>query len=160
MFTAISLTGRVTADLEPQNSQNGTPYVQFYVAVNKGYGEHQHPNFYQCVLFGKAVERAINAGVQKGSLLFITGDLDLVEYTRKSDVHKGTIPKITVYEWNYIPTGKKTDDAGYEEIRNPPPLRMGSYPYLQRTAGKTACRTTKHRHCGQKRDYSQEEIRL
>ena len=47
MFTAISLTGRVTADLEPQNSQNGTPYVQFYVAVNKGYGEHQHPNFYQ-----------------------------------------------------------------------------------------------------------------
>ena len=112
MFTAISLTGRVTADLEPQNSQNGTPYVQFYVAVNKGYGEHQHPNFYQCVLFGKAVERAINAGVQKGSLLFIAGDLDLVEYTRKSDGHKGTIPKITVYEWNYIPTGKKTDDAG------------------------------------------------
>ena len=112
MFTAISLTGRVTADLEPQNSQNGTPYVQFYVAVNKGYVEHQHPNFYQCVLFGKAVERAINAGVQKGSLLFITGDLDLVEYTRKSDGHKGTIPKITVYEWNYIPTGKKTDDAG------------------------------------------------
>ena len=112
MFTAISLTGRVTADLEPQNSQNGTPYVQFYVAVNKGYGEHQHPNFYQCVLFGKAVERAINAGVQKGSLLFITGDLDLVEYTWKSDGHKGTIPKITVYEWNYIPTGKKTDDAG------------------------------------------------
>ena len=112
MFTAISLTGRVTADLEPQNSQNGTPYVQFYVAVNKGYGEHQHPNFYQCVLFGKAVERAINAGVQKGSLLFITGDLDLVEYIRKSDGHKGTIPKITVYEWNYIPTGRKTDDAG------------------------------------------------
>ena len=97
MFTAISLTGRVTADLEPQNSQNGTPYVQFYVAVNKGYGEHQHPNFYQCVLFGKAVERAVNAGVQKGSLLFIAGDLDLVEYTRKSDGHKGTIPKITVY---------------------------------------------------------------
>ena len=112
MFTAISLTGRVTADLEPQTSQNGTPYVQFYVAVNKGFGEHQHPNFYQCVLFGKAVERAVNAGVQKGSLLFITGDLDLVDYTRKSDGHKGTIPKITVYEWNYIPTGKKTDDAG------------------------------------------------
>ena len=86
--------------------------MQFYVAVNKGYGEHQHPNFYQCVLFGKAVERAVNAGVQKGSLLFIAGDLDLVEYTRKSDGHKGTIPKITVYEWNYIPTGKKTDDAG------------------------------------------------
>ena len=154
MFTAISLTGRVTADLEPQNSQNGTPYVQFYVAVNKGYGEHQHPNFYQCVLFGKAVERAINAGVQKGSLLFITGDLDLVEYTRKSDGHRSRYMNGITFP----PARKRMMPA--QEIRNPPTLRRGSYPYLQRTAGKTACRTTKHRHCGQKRDYSQEEIRL
>jgi len=110
MFTAISLTGRVTADLEPQNSQNGTPYVQFYVAVNKGYGEHQHPNFYQCVLFGKAAERIVNAGARKGSLLFITGDLDIVEFTRK-DGTKGLIPKITVYEWNYVPTGKRTEGS-------------------------------------------------
>lgn len=35
-----------------------------------------------------------------------------MEYTRKSDGHKGTIPKITVYEWNYTPGSKKTDDAG------------------------------------------------
>ena len=109
MFTPITLTGRVTADLELQTSQNHTEYVQFNVAVNKGFGEQEHPNFYQCVLFGKAAERISKAGVKKGSLLFITGDLDLVEYTRKSDGSKGIIPKITVYEWNYIPTGKRTE---------------------------------------------------
>lgn len=111
MFTQITLTGRVTADLELQTSQNNTEYVQFNVAVNKGYGEQEHPNFYQCVLFGKAAERISKAGVKKGSLLFITGDLDLVEFTRKSDNSKGMIPKITVYEWNYIPTGKRTEDG-------------------------------------------------
>lgn len=103
MFSPITLTGRVTADLELQTSQNNTEYVQFNVAVNKGYGEQEPPNFYQCVLFGKAAERISKAGVKKGNLLFITGDLDLVEFTRKSDNSKGMIPKITVYEWNYIP---------------------------------------------------------
>ena len=111
MFTPITLTGRVTADLELQTSSNGTEYIQFNVAVNKGYGEQEHANFYQCVLFGKAAERISKAGVRKGSLLFITGDLDLVEFTRKSDGSKGTIPKITVYEWNYIPTGKRTEGS-------------------------------------------------
>lgn len=111
MFTQITLTGRVTADLEIQTSSNGTAYIQFNVAVNKGYGEQEHANFYQCVLFGKAAERLSKAGVKKGSLLFITGDLDLVEYTRKADGSKGMIPKITVYDWNYVPAGKRTEGS-------------------------------------------------
>ena len=111
MFTPITLTGRVTADLEIQTSSNGTAYIQFNVAVNKGFGEQEHANFYQCILFGKAAERLSKAGVKKGSLLFITGDLDLVEYTRKADSSKGMIPKITVYEWNYVPTGKRTEGS-------------------------------------------------
>ena len=111
MFTPITLTGRVTADLEIQTSSNGTEYIQFNVAVNKGYGEQEHANFYQCILFGKAAERLSKAGVKKGSLLFITGDLDLVEYTRKADGSKGMIPKINVYEWSYVPTGKRTESS-------------------------------------------------
>lgn len=111
MFTPITLTGRVTADLEIQTSSNGTAYIQFNVAVNKGFGEQEHANFYQCILFGKAAERLSKAGVKKGSLLFITGDLDLVEYTRKADGSKGMITKINVYEWSYVPTGKRTESS-------------------------------------------------
>lgn len=47
-----------------------------------------------------------------------------------------------------------------QEIRKPPTLRTGLYLYQQRTAGKTAFRTTRHQCCGQKRDYSQERKRL
>lgn len=120
MFTPITLTGRVTADLELQTSSNGTEYIQFNVAVNKGYGEQEHANFYQCVLFGKAAERLNKAGVKKGSLLFITGDLDLVEYTRKADGSKAMIPKITVYEWNCVPTGKRTEGSNANAGDNAP----------------------------------------
>ena len=120
MFTQITLTGRVTADPELQTSSNGTSYVQFNVAINKGFGEQEHPNFYQCILFGKAAERICNAGVKKGSLLFITGDLDLVEFTRKADGSKGIIPKITVYDWNYVSAGKRAENNNANADNNTP----------------------------------------
>ena len=119
MFTPISLNGRVTADLELQTSQNGTQYVQFHVAVNKGFGDPQHTNYYQCILFGRTAERIMHAGVKKGSALFVTGDLDLVEYTRKNDGTKGMIPKITVYDWNYLPSGKSKGDSSQEDAAVP-----------------------------------------
>lgn len=93
MFTQITLMGRVTADLEIQTSAGGTDYIQFNVAVNKGYGEQEHANFYQCVLFGKATERISKAGVKKGSLLFITGDLDLVEFTPSRTTPKARLQR-------------------------------------------------------------------
>ena len=136
MFTPISLNGRVTADLELQTSQNGTQYVQFHVAVNKGFGDHQHTNYYQCILFGRTAERIMHAGVKKGSALFVTGDLDLVEYTRKNDGTKGMIPKITVYDWNYMPSGKAKDDSSQEDAAaqdntgfEEPPCGENGLPY-------------------------------
>ena len=66
----IITTGRVTADLELKTSQNGknTKYVQFGLAVNKGYGEKEHPNFYNCLLYGEDAQRIIDAKVKKGSI--------------------------------------------------------------------------------------------
>jgi len=127
--TTISTMGRVTADLELLTSQNGkgTTYIQFNIAVNKGYGENEHTNFFQCILFGHAAERIIKAGVKKGSLITVAGDLDLVEFTRR-DSSKGLMPKITLYDWAYAPTNRSktdgeanandipADDNGFEQM--------------------------------------------
>jgi len=63
----VITTGRVTHDLELKTSQNGknTKYVQFGFAVNKGYGENSHPNFYSCVVYNEAAQRMIDAKVKK-----------------------------------------------------------------------------------------------
>ena len=114
----IITTGRVTADLELKTSQNGknTKYVQFGLAVNKGYGEKEHPNFYNCLLYGEDAQRIIDAKVKKGSLIQIIGDQELVEYNRK-DGSPGWMAKVTLLSWNYAPTNRcllYTSDAADE----------------------------------------------
>lgn len=111
MFTAVSLVGRVTKDVELQTSTGGTKYVSFGLAVNKGYGEQQHPNFYQCSLFGEAAERIVKAKVKKGSLLNVIGDLDVTDYENRSTGQITTTLKVRVYDWDYIPVGKKNTDG-------------------------------------------------
>ena len=79
MSTPVTITtiGRVTADLELKTSQNGknTKYIQFGFAVNKGYGDDTHANFYSCVLYGEAAQRMMDAKVKKGSLIQIVGHI-------------------------------------------------------------------------------------
>jgi len=79
----INAIGRVTKDLEVQYSKAHEPYVRFNFAVNKGYGENAHPVFLQCWVFGGSVERLVKAKVGKGSLLHITGDLDITKFKKK-----------------------------------------------------------------------------
>jgi len=108
--------GRVTADLEPKKSEKGTEYIRFNFAVNKGYGDNQKTVFVKCILYGEQqVQRMVKAGVQKGSLISINGDLDLEEYEKK-DKTKDKSLKVTVYDWNYVPSsGKPKDEAAASE---------------------------------------------
>ena len=112
MKPKIIAIGRATADLEMKNSQNGknTKYVQFGLAVNIGYGEEQHPNFYNCVAFGALAQRMIDAKVKKGSLIQVTADQEIVDFTRK-DGTPGTMPKLTLLDWDYVPTNRPKDDT-------------------------------------------------
>ena len=110
-LVTIITTGRVTADLELKTSQNGknTKYVQFGLAVNKGYGENEHANFYSCVAYGEAAQRMVDAKVKKGSLIQIVGDQELVEFPRK-DGSKGWMAKIQLHSWNYGATNRPKDN--------------------------------------------------
>lgn len=123
IITPISTFGRVTADLELKTSQNGknTTYVQFSIAVDKGFGDKEHPIFLQCILYGADAERIVNAKVKKGSCIFIVGDLDISEFTR-ADNSKDHMPRVTLYDWCFAPTNRPKkpegesntpDDAGF-----------------------------------------------
>lgn len=107
----VNTIGRVTKDLEVQYSKAHEPYVRFNFVVNKGYGENAHPVYLQCWVFGAAVERLVKAKVGKGSLLHVTGDLDITKF-KKDDGTELTIPKVIVLDWGYVPVGKpKTNDT-------------------------------------------------
>lgn len=106
MQTTIATTGRITADFELLTSkESGGIYAQFNLAVNKGFGTQEHPNFFQCIAFGSTAERLVRGKVKKGSLIAITGDLDLKNFTRP-DGSKGTAAKITLLDWCYAPANR------------------------------------------------------
>lgn len=93
----VNMIGRVTKDLEVQQSKEHQPYVRFNFVVNKGFGENAHPVYLQCWVFGGAVERLVKAKVGKGSLLHITGDLDITKF-KKDDTTEVTVPKVIVLD--------------------------------------------------------------
>ena len=93
-LVTITTTGRATADVELKTSTNGknTKYVQFGLAVNKGYGEHERPNFFSCVLYGEAAQRLTDAGVKKEVLSPLPGISNLRPLKEMTEV-RGGVPK-------------------------------------------------------------------
>ena len=109
-MTSITLICRPTRDPELKSSPSGVIFTTLDVAVTKGFGDKEHPNYFRAYCKNDMAQRVINAGVKKGSLIYITGDLDIRPFTRK-DGSTGTANEITVFDWGYVNTGKpKSDD--------------------------------------------------
>ena len=109
MYAQISLVGRVTHDVELRaRATTGEPYMQLGLAVNEGYKDHIHTSYYQCWLESEEATRASKAGVRKGSLLFVNGQLSVVDVPRK-DGSTRTVARTSRAHWDYIPLGRKAD---------------------------------------------------
>ena len=116
----IGTIGRVTKDLEAKTSTAGKTYLCFYLAVNKGFGENEHPVFLQCWVYGEDVSRMVKAKVAKGSFLQITGDLDITK-VKRDDGTEVTFPKVRVLTWSYVSAGKpKSSDTPQDDPPNEP----------------------------------------
>ena len=111
------IIGRVTKDLETRTTQNGTPYVNFDVAENLGYGEKATTQYHRCTIFGEElVNRIVNAGVKKGSLLQVVGEQTLDAYVRDADGTAVATSNIEVWHWGYVPAS--SGKAGNNEKNN------------------------------------------
>lgn len=109
MYAQISLVGRVTHDVELRaRATTGEPYMQLGLAVNEGYKDHIHTSYYQCWLESEEATRASKAGVRKGSLLFVNGQLSVVDVPRK-DGSTRTVARISRAHWDYISASRKAD---------------------------------------------------
>ena len=109
-MSSLTIICRPTRDPELKSSPSGVIFTTLDVAVTKGFGDKEHPNYFRAYCKNDMAQRVINAGIKKGSLIYITGDLDIRPFTRK-DGSTGTANEITVFDWGYVNTGKpKSDD--------------------------------------------------
>ncbi len=106
--------GRVTADLELKTSINRNPYVRFDIVENIGSREHSRTQYLQICAMGDDAERLVRARVKKGSLIWISGSLELEVYTRRDGVTTDKRLKVLLDNWGFIPVG--TDKAASKAL--------------------------------------------
>lgn len=130
MYAQITMAGRVTHDVELRTNPNtNAQYLRANLAVNEGYGEHTHTSYYQCWFEGDEAIRASKAGVRKGSLLFVSGALSIVD-TQRKDGTPITVAKVSRCRWDYIPVGKKQDAAPVASTTAPQPQAAAPAPKM------------------------------
>lgn len=99
--------GRVMADLEPKTSVKNNPYLQFQLAERVGYGEHVRTQRFQVWAWGPLVKRLMDAGVKKGSLIWVSGALELTDYIKKDGVTHDKQLKLALKDWDFVPDAQE-----------------------------------------------------
>lgn len=121
---SLSFTiGRVTADFELQTSTNGVPYVRFGIAETLGYGETARTQYLQVWAWREDAARLIKRKVKKGSLIWVSGSLEMESYQKRDGNTTDKRLKVTLDNWDFIPGGKAS--AGRTDTEDP---HAGSSP--------------------------------
>lgn len=82
MINNVSLTGRLTKDIDLRYTQSGVAVASFTLAVNRNYKDqdgNQQTDFIQCQIWRKAAENFANF-THKGSLIGIEGRIQTRNY--------------------------------------------------------------------------------
>ena len=106
MAQAIAF-GRVTTGLELKTSAKDTPYVMFSLAEHIGLGDSARTQFIQVWAWGHLAQQLVKCSVAKESMIWVTGLLELSDYTRRDGATKDKRLKLTLKDWGFLPgTGR------------------------------------------------------
>ena len=114
----IHVIGRITADLELKTSERNNPYVRFDIAENIGSRQNLHTQYFQICAWGEDANRLMRARAKKGSLIWVTGSLELEPYTKRDGVTIDKRMKVLLDNWGFIPVGGAKDS---KEVPAPDP---------------------------------------
>ena len=89
MINQVTLVGRLTRDPELRKTNNGTPVVQFTVALN-GYGDRAATTFINVIAW-KDLSENVKKYVKKGHLVGLTGRLQSRSYEDKNQVKRDIV---------------------------------------------------------------------
>ena len=103
--------GRVTADLELKMSVRQNPYIQFSLVEQIGYGETARTQYIQVWAWGVLTQQLLDRSVRKGSLISVSGSLELEEYTKKDGVTRDKGLRLELSDWGFVPSQGRTGQS-------------------------------------------------
>ena len=98
-----SLIGLITQGPELQRSAKGEPYVRFSAAEYVGFGLQRHTQFVDVWAWGYMAQRLAKCSLGKDDFIFLSGTLELEEFTKKDGVTKDKRLKLRLDDWAPVP---------------------------------------------------------
>ena len=137
MSVIIHLMGRVTRDPVMQQGKNsGTEYISLDLATSqRSQNAQNNPDnpyesvFYQCFFNKHLAERIIKAGVQKGTCLYIYGELEIHPFVYRQGQKAGQAgagAKINVRDWQFCLSNKPENESGTNQAGGQAPYNGGA----------------------------------
>lgn len=121
----VYVIGRITADLELKTSEKNNSYVRFDIAENIGSRQNLHTQYFQICAWSEDANRLIKARAKKGSLIWVTGSLELEPYTKRDGVTVDKRMKILLDNWGFVPVGgAKTSKEGQAQTTSEVPSQQ------------------------------------
>lgn len=123
----IHVIGRITADLELKYGQSKNPYVRFNLAENIGSKDHARVQYYQVWAWNENAIRLINSRARKGSLVCISGTLELEIYAKQDGITTDKRMKVLLNNWDFIPVGNRRsmNATAQLDLVTDPPTALG-----------------------------------
>ena len=113
-MNVCTLMGRLTADPELMNTQNGVSVVRFTLAVDRSYtpkGQEKQTDFINCVAWRNTAE-FISRYFRKGNRMAVKGELQQRSYTA-NDGSKRSVYEVVVDGVFFCETKKENAETTY-----------------------------------------------
>ena len=120
-MSQLYCTGRVMSELELKTSAKNVPYLCFPIAERVGYGSSAHTQYISVWAWGAMARQLVSEGVGKGSALWVSGSLELEEYTKKDGVTHDKRLKLKLKDWGFTPAGQRQERRPGQAKDLPPP---------------------------------------
>jgi len=128
-YNHIVLVGRLVADPELRQTQDGTPVTSFRIAVNrpKGRSGQEQTDFFGVSVWRQRAEIAAKY-LQKGKPVLVSGRLQIREYTDR-DGNKRTAVEVTADDFQFMDSRPSGDNGAGGVSRQPAPAaQSGELP--------------------------------
>ena len=119
-MSQLYCTGRVVSELELKTSVKGVPYLCFPITERIGYGSGVHTQYISVWAWNATAQQLISQGVGKGSALWVSGSLELEEYTKKDGVTHDKRLKLKLKDWGFTPGQQPQGRPGQDQSIPPP----------------------------------------
>lgn len=136
----LNVIGWVSSELIERTSASQSPYPGFSLAERVGDGANVRTQFCQVWAWGDLARHLKKGGVKKGSLIWVSGLMELEEYTKKDSITRDKRLTLTLKDWRFIPGTRKPGTAPAKQRAHPQCPHQTPPPSAPSTESGNLCR--------------------